>query len=209
MDGKEESVRRRMASIASQVLVFASAGNDQWPNLNPIAFPARCPGVFSIHSHDGHGNPSPFTPKPQKDSPNFQVVGHDIQIVGLGGSAPHTVRGTSCSTPIAAGIAAFLLDFSRAYGNEWKCKTAKMGAADRKDYDLAGLKDTLLERCHRLKSESVMSPIMYHCMTDRLRDQHNIVNAEKLFQIADPEWRVLILIEVVKALKKDRDGERL
>lgn len=208
LDGTSESIRSKMESVASRALVFASAGSNQLPNRNPIAFPARSPGVFSIHSHDGHGNPSLFTPKPQQDSHNFQVVGQDIQIMGFGGLGTHTVRGTSCSTPIAAGIAAFVLDFARAYGNQWKRKKARMGAAGLKDNDLATIKDLLIERCDRLKNEWIMNQILYNCMTDRRRDQHNIVDAEKLFQITDQEWQVMALVEIVKILKKDKIGQR-
>ncbi|KXH50685.1 hypothetical protein CSIM01_01534 [Colletotrichum simmondsii] len=59
-----DQIRR---AVFQKVLIFAAASNDGKNRTDRIAWPAREEGVVCIHSGDGMGNPSRFTPAPEED----------------------------------------------------------------------------------------------------------------------------------------------
>ena len=108
------SVEEAIKIASSQnVILFAAASNSG--SNQPIAFPANCPPVICVHSADGYGNPSRFTPLPLVGDPSFAVIGEAVS-----SSWPQTRGegrekrkwGTSTSTPILAAIAALVLEFT-------------------------------------------------------------------------------------------------
>ncbi|KAF4968625.1 hypothetical protein FSARC_4000 [Fusarium sarcochroum] len=115
-----ESLEKAIKNAHSNdVLLFAAASNDG-ANANR-AWPARHSGVICVHSTTADGNPSPFNPVAIRGD-NFAVVGEAVQ-----GAWPQHLcdtqvnqsclahkSGTSFATPIAAGIAAFLLQYARS-----------------------------------------------------------------------------------------------
>lgn len=113
----EDAIRR---VHFKNVLMFAAASNNG--GNRGRAFPARQDEVICIHATDGYGNPSSFNSSPMKDHDNFSTLGEDVESawpVRLGKPTSHGVCktrkfGTSFATPIAAGIAAFLLQFRAA-----------------------------------------------------------------------------------------------
>ncbi|KPM41865.1 hypothetical protein AK830_g4707 [Neonectria ditissima] len=95
-------------------LVFAAAANYRQNKKVPIGFPANMrEHLFCINSHRGDTDqPSVFTPSAQSHSANFAVIGEGILGAWLDNAVTRK-KGTSCSTPIAAGMAAIVLDYSR------------------------------------------------------------------------------------------------
>lgn len=104
------------------ILVFASASN---VGANyPISFPARLKRVFCIGSADGLGFQSAFSP-PFAGEEKYSTLGEGVSGAGTRNlsSEPgydpisQTIRrdGTSTATPIAVGIAALLIDYTRQF----------------------------------------------------------------------------------------------
>lgn len=103
-------------AMSKGTLLFAAASNDG-ANFGR-AFPARCTGVFCIHSTDGHGNPSGFNPTASQVDMNFSLLGESVPSwwpFGAGGheEVVRAMSGTSVATPIAAGLAALVLSLVR------------------------------------------------------------------------------------------------
>jgi hypothetical protein len=100
------------------VLIFAAASNDGKNRPDRIAWPARDSRVFCVHSGDGTGTPSTFTPHAVEDK-TIMVLGECVQSAWTshlnGTSDSRLMSGTSCAAPIAAGIAALVLDYARSF----------------------------------------------------------------------------------------------
>ncbi|SPO02494.1 uncharacterized protein DNG_05167 [Cephalotrichum gorgonifer] len=94
---------------ASGTLIFAAASNAGAHSTAP-AFPARLSNVFCIYSGDGMGNSAATNLTARRYAPNFLTLGEAVE-----GAGKKRKSGTSFATPIAAGIAAFLLLY--AYQN--------------------------------------------------------------------------------------------
>lgn len=112
-----------------QILMFAAASNDGKNRLGGVAWPASRSDVFCVHAADGLGTASPFTPSPQ-DSMRVMVLGECVPSAwppfpeDSKRKAPKDrkfMNGTSCAAPIAAGIAAIVLDYARGFleDDEW------------------------------------------------------------------------------------------
>jgi subtilisin family serine protease len=110
-------------ACASGTLVFAAAANDTKNENTPIRFPARMTEVICVFSSDAYGTPSKFNPFPRRDRPNFMFPGENIKgawpagIQADGtfirkGATYKCEDGTSCATPIAAAVAAGILEFA-------------------------------------------------------------------------------------------------
>jgi hypothetical protein len=92
--------------------------------------------VLCIFSSDAHGRPSDFNPPPKFDRPNFMFPGEQVEgawpsnVTTNGsfkrnGSTYKCQDGTSCATPIAAAVAAGVLEFAWQE-REHKIRKAKM-----------------------------------------------------------------------------------
>ncbi|KAE9381037.1 subtilisin-like protein [Stipitochalara longipes BDJ] len=107
------------------ILIFAAASNDrQWNNDFPISFPAKMKhGVFCINSHPSTQGEewSKFNPPLIDQRDNFCIIGEDLEGPGPTrhdekGARIETsqqLSGTSYATPIAAGVAALILEYCR------------------------------------------------------------------------------------------------
>lgn len=101
-----------------EVLMFAAASNDGKNRPDGVAWPASESRVICVHSGDGFGNPSPYTPSPQENM-KIMVLGECVRsawpqkLKSLDGFKH--MSGTSCAAPIAAGIAAIILDYARGF----------------------------------------------------------------------------------------------
>ena len=97
------------ATIKKGKLVFAAASNSG--GNSPRAYPASLTGVICVHATDGQGNQSRFNPSKEEGGDNFATLGVAIESRWDGKTVLKS--GTSFATPIAAGIAANVLDFGR------------------------------------------------------------------------------------------------
>jgi len=99
-------------AFVSNVLMFAAARNDG--GNDKIAYPANQDQVICVNSTDGRGNPSKYNPTPVVGK-NLSVLGEDV----LSSWPTHLENGrqrksgTSYATPIAAALAAIVLDYSQ------------------------------------------------------------------------------------------------
>ncbi|KAI0437238.1 hypothetical protein F4803DRAFT_556191 [Xylaria telfairii] len=89
-------------------LVFAAASNNG--GISGRARPARHEGVICIHASDGKGNKGGMNPTPIANRDNFATLGVAVPSRWKGKEVWKT--GTSFATPIAAGIAANVLEFA-------------------------------------------------------------------------------------------------
>ncbi|KAK0880595.1 hypothetical protein LTR87_005559 [Friedmanniomyces endolithicus] len=100
---------------AGKVIMFAAASN--CGGNAPISWPARHPNVICVFATDADGNFYRKNPTPQKGT-NLAVLGTSVggcwpPALNDGGHLQHK-SGTSCATPIAAGIAGVLMNLMRA-----------------------------------------------------------------------------------------------
>ncbi|RDA92674.1 putative subtilisin-like protease, partial [Ophiocordyceps camponoti-saundersi (nom. inval.)] len=96
------------ASCANK-LVFAAAAN--WGNKDLVAFPARhALHTICIFATDVIAKASSFNPEGRERAHNFAVLGEGFPDPK---DARRRLKGTSMATAAAAGIAAFVVDFSR------------------------------------------------------------------------------------------------
>jgi hypothetical protein len=103
-----------VAAHNKHILLFAAAsncgGNDE------IAWPAKSDKVICVHATDGYGKSTRFTPNALSNADNFAVLGSAVKSYwpeALTGEGLSEMRmsGTSCAAPIAAGIAAVIMEF--------------------------------------------------------------------------------------------------
>ena len=101
---------------APKVLFFAATSN-RGGNEPGISWPARHGSVIGMFASDGHGNNYKQNPNPMENHYNFSMLG-----TAVSGLWPQALRsgdrykiksGTSCATPIAAGVAASILTLMR------------------------------------------------------------------------------------------------
>ncbi|KAK5653676.1 hypothetical protein OQA88_8706 [Cercophora sp. LCS_1] len=120
LDTENERIKRALDRVinperggGSKKIVIAAAAN--WGGNQGIAFPGRHKGVICVHSTDGMGNPSETNPTAQKGK-SLATLGLSVEssVKKKGGKGRDKVfiSGTSYATPIAAGIAANVLEFA-------------------------------------------------------------------------------------------------
>jgi hypothetical protein len=118
----------------AHILMFAAASNNGANNGR--SFPARHQQVICIHSTDANGNRSRFSPTVITADNNFATIGESIESAWpeyLSNPAANKASvahksGTSFATPIAAGIAAFLIQYARLHLLEEQAKTIKQSS---------------------------------------------------------------------------------
>jgi subtilisin family serine protease len=99
-------------------IIFAAASNGG--ANKPRTYPASIPSVFAIHATDYNGDaPTPnFNPTSASNSKNYSIIGHQVP-----GDNDQDLRvsGTSFAAPVAAGIAAAVIEVfrQRGGGTEW------------------------------------------------------------------------------------------
>lgn len=117
-------------AASKKVLIFAAASNEGKNRPDGVAWPASRPDVFCVHAASGKGSRSHFTPTAQ-DGMRIMTLGECVRSAwppfpeGSKRKMPgdsKLMSGTSCAAPIAAGIAAIILDLARGFldDNDWK-----------------------------------------------------------------------------------------
>jgi hypothetical protein len=112
----------------ANVLMFAAASNHGDMDFEPIAYPAQDPYVFCVNSSHAYGRSSLFNPQAADEGNNFSILGQCVP-----STWPRAVKveymdkvdddygvgvwkrssGTSVATPIAAAIAALVIQYGR------------------------------------------------------------------------------------------------
>ena len=111
-DALDEAINPRNKTPGARPrLVFAAAGN--WGLNNSLAFPASKKGVICVHATSGNGYDAQFSPKSGEPMKNFPIGTLGITIQSEWGGKPVWLQGTSYATPIAAAVAANVLELAR------------------------------------------------------------------------------------------------
>ena len=133
---EEESILQMIRyAHGKNVTIFAAASNDGHNRPDGVAWPARAAEVICVHAADGEGTPK-HTPG-AADGQRVMLLGECVRSAWpqrapkidseqAGGlqvrKESRYMSGTSCAAPIAAGIAAIVLDYARDFltPDDWK-----------------------------------------------------------------------------------------
>ncbi len=119
----DENLRREIRkACAADCIIFSAAANDTTNESIPVRFPARMKDVICVFSSNSNGLSSSFNPPSRYDRENFMFPGENIEgawpsnipaekTVTRKGAVYKAQDGTSCATPIAAAVAAGILEF--------------------------------------------------------------------------------------------------
>lgn len=92
-------------------IIFAAASN--YGGNGGVAYPANQQSkVICVNASDGYGNKTGFNPWHKPEEVPFSTLGAGIELNGKDGIVYKS--GTSFATPIAAGIAALILEYAMA-----------------------------------------------------------------------------------------------
>jgi hypothetical protein len=115
-----------LEAYSKNIIIFAAASNNG--GNYEVTYPARKNEIICIYATDGNGNTSPCNP------PHLQNSAYNFATLGVGVKSElvteRRMTGTSFSTPIAAGIAACILEFARMHkieGDLYKVLRSRQG----------------------------------------------------------------------------------
>ncbi|KAK8116357.1 hypothetical protein PG984_012859 [Apiospora sp. TS-2023a] len=110
IDQHKDIDRAIWAAFKDNITIFAAASNSG--GNKPRAYPSnRERGVICVHASDGLGNDGRISPTPLPDTDNFSTLGISVSSKWKGDDVLKS--GTSFATPIAAALAADMLEFAR------------------------------------------------------------------------------------------------
>jgi len=102
---------KEASSGSKNILLFAAASNNG-RHFEP-SYPARDGNVICIYATDGYGNRSNVNPQSFKNRNRFATLGRAVKLLDAGTKAGVTRgSGTSYATPIAAAIAANIIELA-------------------------------------------------------------------------------------------------
>lgn len=114
---KRDLIDETVTKYNHKALLFAAASNRADGKLG---FPANLPDVFCVCSSKTRTVQSEFCKRGEERKLDFSAIGEDVLGVWparlTGAEAQLRQTGTSCSTPIVAGVAALVLQFARQGG---------------------------------------------------------------------------------------------
>lgn len=162
--------------------MFAAASNNRALRTKPIGYPARViDRVICVNSSTAQDEKSSFSPQGQPGWANISVIGENVHgawlLNLLDENGPwKRMSGTSCSTPIVAGVAALILDFAK------------------KDTPELNKFVTWNKRKAELWETSGMRIVLKRCMTEeRSNGMYNFLKPWKLLN--EPEQFIAARIE--------------
>jgi len=120
-DDMDEAIKH---SFTAGRIAFAAASN--YGGNSCRTYPAKAGTVFCIHASDGHGNPSGLDPTPIRGDYNFSTLGVAVPC-GHTGDREIFKTGTSYATPVAAGLAANIIDLA-----DWLAAAGELTSAQKK-----------------------------------------------------------------------------
>lgn len=123
-DWNEEMQEAIDNACSAKKVLFAAASN--YGANRRRTYPAKANSVFCIHATDGNGNPSDQDPTPLENEDNFSTLGVSVPC-GFDGDKEIFKTGSSYATPIAAGIAASMMDLG-----DWLYSRGKLSMGQRK-----------------------------------------------------------------------------
>lgn len=146
-----------------KVLLFAAASNKSDFRLG---FPASLPEVICVYSNKTSIVQSTFCKLGREQNNNFSTIGEDVEgawpLRLNNGKETRRETGTSCSTPIAAGVAALVLEYATQKGRH------NVG------------------RAKELKKKQFMEKVLFDCMTEAsTTGVYNLIEPWKLFSNYD------------------------
>lgn len=185
---KEALYHAKSRVSQKNVLMFAAASNNRSLRVEPIGYPARAMDrVICVNSSTVDMKRSSFSPKGIPGQPNLSVVGENVDaawpLFGAGETQATRRRmsGTSCATPIVAGIAAMTLDFAKKDLPELRC-LPKWDVTKGQLWDTYG-----------------MRAVLKKCMTDETRDEsYSFIKPWRLLKETD----VAIAVKIIEALER-------
>ncbi|KAI0108659.1 peptidase S8/S53 domain-containing protein [Nemania sp. FL0031] len=117
LNDDDDELRSEIESQTDKVLFFAAASNNRGGlTLKDIGFPAKIKGrVICVNSANYNGIRSEFSPRGRQGRANISAIGEGIEAAwplfkSDTGTGLTALSGTSCSTPVVAGLAALILD---------------------------------------------------------------------------------------------------
>ncbi|RYP00369.1 hypothetical protein DL766_010475 [Monosporascus sp. MC13-8B] len=121
IDGYGDLEKPLLYAHSKNVLLFAAASKSG--ANQDRAYPARDPHIICVHSTDSDGNRSKFSPTALTRDSNITTIGEAVQSawpvdlcdMSANPDCVQCKSGTSYATPIAVGIAAFLLQYARLH----------------------------------------------------------------------------------------------
>ncbi|GJN85885.1 hypothetical protein PLIIFM63780_009459 [Purpureocillium lilacinum] len=185
---KEALYHAKSKVSQKNVLMFAAASNNRSLRVEPIGYPARAMDrVICVNSSTVDMKRSSFSPKGIPGQPNLSVVGENVDAAWPVSGAGETqmsrrrMSGTSCATPIVAGIAAMILDFAKKDLPELR-SLPKWDAMKGELWDTYGMRSVLKK-----------------CMTDKTRDEsYSFIKPWRLLKETD----VAIAVKIIEALER-------
>lgn len=163
-------IEHALKKAAEQDIIMFAAASNNGAN-DGRAFPASDDRVICVHSTDGKGTPSGFSPRAKKDCPNFAVPGECIKSSWPrhSGVPDGTAikSGTSFATPVAVSVAANVLRYGREHlGRELYAKLRS----------LRGIKAifNLMEDDQSHAKDHYNYLVPWHLFDDRREDAHII-----------------------------------
>jgi hypothetical protein len=104
------------------IIIFAAASNGG--GNHKLTYPAKHGRVIPTYATDGQGDKSGFNPSPMDKAHNFAILGEAVKSSWTTYNNPGPIlekvkSGTSYAAPIAAGIAALILDFAKLHKAPW------------------------------------------------------------------------------------------